>query len=469
MTENPPALYAFQEEIVPRLIAGNFLLSDACGLGKTIDAVETVKRMSNAKAVLVVCPRHIKEWWAQVILERGAGRLVIAGTGGVFDRAAPRGTGKPLWAIVHPTGLRMNAEWFINHSWDLVIVDEAHRFKNRKAKQTKALWKVPAKQKWALTATPYGRDPSDMWALLHWLYPKGLPHAPVMKRRLFTSYWRFFNRFVESFQPRGQKYHIVQGGRNLDELARLIAPFYRRLTKDEAVGLDLPLLTHVDVPVVISGAQEELYLQLVREAYAELAGKEIILENVLVRMVRLHQCALDPALCIPGTDVAFPTKSIPAKVEWLHEWLLDHPDENVVIVSRYRKFVELWFKEFTIREAGYIVGGMSDAAVKKQLGIFRRTGRLIGSLAAVCEGLNLQRASTMIIMDGTWSPTKSYQLAQRIHRIGQERPCHILHLVGKLEKAGRWTVDRLLRKAQEKRMTEFQVLNAFVKEVQSAT
>jgi SNF2 family DNA or RNA helicase len=301
-----------------------------------------------------------------------------------------------------------------------------------------------------LTATPWGRSPADMWALLHWMHPKQ-----------FSSYWRFFEQYVQYYKPKGQFYKVIQGPKNLEQLAQEVSPFYRRRTKAEV--LDLPALTYTDAPVMINGKQEALYLQLAKEAYAELVGKEIILENALVKFIRLQQCALDPGLMAEGLP-PLPLKVLPAKLEWLQEWLEDHPDEPVVIVSRYRKFVEKWLRR--LAPEATIVGGMRQPVVRSALREFNKTGRLVGSLDAVKEGLNLQKASTLIVMDGTYSTTAEYQLANRIHRLGSKKPCQVVHLVAKLASSRKYTVDKILRKAVEQKMTNAELVNTFIKSLQ---
>lgn len=452
-------LLPFQAEAVEVIGDQNFLLADDCGLGKTYVAVEIAKLYADGP-VLVVCPKGVKLWWAQVIKEQmGEDALVhvapTAGRGIPYHLLRP---GYPMqWVIMHPTALRIQvAEGMPLDVWDLVIADEAHRFKNRKAKRTKALWRVQARQKLALTGTPYGKDPSDVWALMHWLYPKGHPQfegGDPWRQIVFKSFTSFFERFVEYYQPPGRKWVIIRGGRNLDRLGQLLAPLFLRRGKDL---LDLPELLHAEVPILLNEEQQDLYTTLLRDAYAFFGGTEVVLENALVRLLRLHQAALDPGLVLPEWEEE------PAKVAWLNEWLEDHPDEPVVVVSRYRKFVERWLRE--LAPDSCVVGGMSPRQVEAALASFRRDGRLVGSLAAMCEGLNLHAASTMIITDGTWSPAMAYQLEQRIHRIGQTRTCQIIHLVGRLG-SGKATVDHLLRRAHRQRWEEARILHEFVQEV----
>lgn len=447
-------LYPFQEEAVPQVASRNFLLGDDCGLGKTLVAVESAKAHS-AGPILVVTPKPVRGWWRQVITERDAGYVGVCGPSG---RGIPWGKvvgGKPLlWVVVHPTAVRLGWQDMAKVHWDWIIVDEAHRFKNRKAKQTQALWRLPCRHKVMLTATPYGKDPSDLWALARWLYPAGPPEATPDQKKLFTSYWRWFETFVDAYQPRGRHYHIVNGPKNLTYLAQILEPFYLRRTKDEV--LDLPPLTYRDVHVLLEGEQEALYRRLVKDAYAYVKDTEVVLENALVRMLRLQQVALDPSLVVDSWS------DMPAKMEWVETWLDDHPDEPVVLVSKFRKFVEKWLTTWAGHDAALIVGGMDPEDIENELWLFEESGILVGSLQAVAEGLNLQRSATMIVMDGTYSPALAYQLAQRIHRIGQTHKCQIIHLQGVLSD-GRGTVDGLVRMAQKKRWSHAQTLNAFVR------
>ncbi len=446
-------LLPFQELAVPLMGERNFLLADDCGLGKTLTAVECARRYAEGP-VLVIAPRLTKEWWAEVLRAQEAGYVGVCGQAGrgiPWRKVATWGAKQPrIFVVVHPAAVRISVEKLRAVKWDMIVVDEAHRFKNRKAKQTKALKSLVGRRKLMLTATPYGRSPADMWALLHWLYPQE-----------FRSYWRFFDKYVDHYRPPGGRFTTINGPKNLKELAKEIEPFYLKRKKEEVLE-DLPPITYSDVPIMLNGKQEELYLKLVEEAYAQLVGHEIILENALVRVLRLQQCALDPGII--GEDMPmYPLGQVPAKVEWLQEWITDHPDESVVIVSRFRRFVEAWLRE--LAPDACIVGGMKQWQVQEALRAFNKTGVMVGSLHAIKEGLNLQRASTMIITDGSWSSTDEYQLSQRIYRVGQKRPCQVIHLVAKLSKRRKWTVDRLMRNAVEKRFNDAQLVDEFIRDL----
>ena len=443
-------LYPWQQEDATWMMGQNSLLASDCGTGKTLIAVEAMKQYAQGP-ILVIAPRMVKEWWAETIREQEAGFVGVcqaAGRGIPWDTVVHWGNQRPLaWVVTHPEAVRISYQQMLRVQWDTIIVDEAHRFKNRKAKQTKALWKLDARRKILLTATPYGKSPADMWALLHYMYPK-----------IYTSYWRFYDRYVNAYKPPGQRFAKVTGGKNLDILAKEIAPFY---TRRDVSMLNLPPFTYTDIPVVLNPKQERLYLTLVRDLYTELLGTEIILQNAMVKFIRLQQCALDPGTMNENFP-QYPLEEVPAKVEWIQEWLQDHPGEPVVITSRFRRFVEKWLR--VLAPKATIVGGMKTEDIQKALKVFEKTGVLVGSLDAIKEGLNLQKSNTMIITDGSYSSVAEYQLSRRIFRAGQTRPTQVIHLVGRLRNK-KWTVDMLMRRSVQQKFNEAQLLNEFLKEV----
>merc|ERR1719217_1538812 len=54
---------------------------------------------------------------------------------------------------------------------------------------------------------------------------------------------------------------------------------------------------------------------------------------------------------------------------------------------------------------------------------------LLISLKAGGEGLNLQAANHIFVMDPWWNPAAEFQAIQRAHRIGQTRPVKATRLV----------------------------------------
>lgn len=440
-------LYDYQHT-ASAIMDHNFLLADDCGLGKSLMAIEAAKQHGQGRPILILTRKASKYFWRDEFIDQGYNPLCVH-----VSEDAGRGLPLPLIPTEHDTvyithheALLYIGDLLSEEQWGLVVVDEAHRFRY-KSKRTRALKKLRSDLKFCLTATPYGKDPSDMWAMLNWLYP-----------HIFHSYWRFYERYVDYFTIPGTFYRTVRGGQRLDELSSRLAPFHLARRKQDVLA-ELPSFTSSEVPVKLATKQSNIYDTLMKDQYLYLEEQkqEIVMENALVMMLRLHQVSLDPALCVPGW------KERPAKVNWMVEWLEDNKDQPVILAVRYRKFVNRWLDAL---HWPTIVGGMKDKAIQESLCRFNDTGRMVGTIQAISEGLNLQRANNIIIPDGTSSPTDLYQLTQRVHRIGQSNPCTIYHLLGE-RRSGRSTVDRLLYRKAKRRLSEQAMLNEFIREVQN--
>ena len=88
--------------------------------GKTIVALYLSREWSCTR-ILVVCPKKGVPVWNKAILEMG------------LDPVHFTVMGFESFRIGHAKLLK---------SWDLMIVDESHRIKERSSQQTKACWKV---------------------------------------------------------------------------------------------------------------------------------------------------------------------------------------------------------------------------------------------------------------------------------------------------------------------------------------
>ncbi|WP_456398201.1 helicase-related protein [Desulfurobacterium sp.] len=116
---------------------GGVFLSDVVGLGKTFIASMLVAKLR--EKVLVFAPPHLTEYWEDTLRE--------------FNVAAK---------VVSSGRLRnLDTEYFKDYS--VVIVDEAHRFRNEETKSYETLHKIcRGKKVILLTATPYNNRPSDI-------------------------------------------------------------------------------------------------------------------------------------------------------------------------------------------------------------------------------------------------------------------------------------------------------------------
>ena len=132
--------------------------------------------------------------------------------------------------------------WLTEVGWRLVILDEAQAIKNPSTRQTKAVKKLNARARIALTGTPVENRLGDLWSLFDFLNPGLLGSA---KR---------FQAFVSRLQKRG--------GDDFAPLRRLAGPYIlRRLKTDRSIISDLPEKTETSRYCNLTKPQIKLYAQ----------------------------------------------------------------------------------------------------------------------------------------------------------------------------------------------------------------
>lgn len=98
-----------------------------------------------------------------------------------------------------------------------------------------------------------------------------------------------------------------------------------------------------------------------------------------------------------------------------------------------------------------IHGGMNPHDRKRAQEQFRTAAQICVATEAAGEGINLQFCHLMINYDLPWNPTRLEQRLGRIHRIGQERECHVFNFVASDSDEGQPIIEgRILHRLLEK-------------------
>ena len=415
MTE--PTLYPFQVAGRDFLaVREGALLGDDPGLGKTIQSLCAVKQLPLAGPVLVISRPINKLYWRKMIEvwhPEAAETTYIAERAGRHDTskiAKLFKKGRPGYLITHHEALRHSIATLQDYGmWTAVIADEAHRFNNRKAQMTACLWDIPSAFKWSLSGTPIDKNPADWWALLHWLEPEQ-----------FTSYWRFFDRWVDCRTlPFGGR--EILGTTDPEGFAAMLRPYVLKRAKVD-VAPQLPPLTEEVIWVEMLPAQATLYRKLKKALFVELDGdanNALFIQNALQRFSLLQQAVLWPTLL--GSDAES------GKLQYVLETLRDTA-EQVVVFTRWRNFA---LSLPNLVEGGAsIVGGQN---MQEREAILERFSRgdirwLVGTIQAMSESVNLDAASHAIFVDLHPSTIKMTQAKQRIHRLTSTKPVLITYL-----------------------------------------
>jgi SWI/SNF-related matrix-associated actin-dependent regulator of chromatin subfamily A-like protein 1 len=139
------SLFPYQNEAVHFLdkTDGNALIGDSMGLGKTLETLAWLAK-GNKKTILVV-PKVVRRTWLQEADKFFPGQF--KGTelvsSDIRNNRVPNLKDKNL-VTVNYESLDKFYPYLKDAGFDTVVVDESHRMKNPKAKQTKAIQKVSA-------------------------------------------------------------------------------------------------------------------------------------------------------------------------------------------------------------------------------------------------------------------------------------------------------------------------------------
>ncbi len=144
-------------------------------------------------------------------------------------------------------GSLLRLPWIAERSWQLAVLDEAQAIKNPDAKQTRAVKKLKAGARLALTGTPVENRLGDLWSIFDFVNPGLLGSA------------KEFTQLRQA--PGGTGPHNSYG-----PLRELVRPYIlRRLKTDKTVIADLPDKTEIKAFCQLSRKQAALYEQAVKE------------------------------------------------------------------------------------------------------------------------------------------------------------------------------------------------------------
>jgi len=449
------ALYDFQ--LIGRdwlVTAGDALLADEMGTGKTIQALAAMEQLTTSHSLpaVVISPNSVKANWA-VEAESwfpGANTYLIRGSAAervkllkaaaadplalvlvnfeavrLLSRLAPYGSIRlarcrkcdpkngleKLTATqceVHPKPLN-------EIPFKTVIVDEAHRVKDPKAKQTRAIWAVAhgktVRRRWALTGTPIANNPADLWSVMHTISPSEYPSRTAFVDRYCLMAWNNFGGMdVIGVNPTTKS-----------ELFSFLDPRMRRMLKS-IVTPQLPPKVRTTRYVHMSPKAAKAYKELDDQAFTVVDGEILIGANGLTNAARLMQLA---SAYVKVDEHGTVTLCDPSpKLDELEVVLDELGDEQAVIAAEHRQLIMLAAKRLTKLKIPYglIVGGTSEyeraqAVANLNAGLIRC---ILMTVKAGGTGLNLQKARNLINLQRSWSMVDNVQTENRVHRIGSD-------------------------------------------------
>jgi superfamily II DNA or RNA helicase len=388
-------------------------LADDMGLGKTITLI-ALHLHRGGGPTLVVCPASLLGNWEREIRRFAPGVAVRR-----FHGAARSLDEVDSGFVLTTYGtMRLDAAKLGAVAWDLLVADEAQHVKNPRSGTAKALRRIPARSRVALTGTPVENNLSELWAILDWTTPGLLGSLPA-----FRSRW--------AKQIEGDS-----DSEAAERLGLLVRPFLlRRRKSDPGIAPELPPKTETDQPVALTHEQAALYEATVRELMAEIAkGTGMARRGLIVKLLTgLKQICNHPAQYLKEGTPRLTGRS--GKLELLDE-LLDTilaEDGAVLVFTQYVAMARLIERHLADRGVPtQLLHGGTPVAKREQMVERFQDGEVpvfLLSLKAAGTGLNLTRADHVVHYDRWWNPAVEDQATDRAYRIGQTRPVQVHRLI----------------------------------------
>lgn len=427
--------------ILPGEFSSGVALLMEMGTGKTITSIGiagALYQFGKIKRVLVVAPLSILGVWEEEFSRFADYPYTLTVLKGPSSKKAEtlRSIGRNGLQIVvvnYESAWRIEKD-ILAFDADLIIADEAHKLKEARASQSKAMHHFgdKARYKLLLTGTVITNRELDVFSQYRYL-----------NRKVFgDSFYVFRNRY---FDMVGYGNHIPRF-RNymLNDFLQRMHSIAFRVTKEEC--LDLPGITEEVRTVELEPKAMKIYKELQKESYTELGKKEVSAVNILTKLLRLSQVTGGHLTDDEGDNNAVSTAKLDALSDILDSAMAE--EKKIVVMARF--VPELNDIEALLKRKGIgfasVRGGVKNRG--EEIRRFQEDSdcrAFVGQIAAAGLGITLAAASTMVFYSLDYSMSNFEQAKARIHRVSQTENCLYIYLVAK------GTVDtKVLRALQQK-------------------
>lgn len=395
------------------------ILADDMGLGKTVQVIALIlsEKEKRKAPALVISPTSLVYNWVLEV-EKFAPDLKIAAITGTQAQRQPlleKLNEYDLVVTSYPL-IRRDIAAYQKCCFSFCIIDEAQYVKNHYTQAARAIRKIPAMTRFALTGTPMENSLMELWSIFDFIMPN----------YLYTQQ-KFYERFLKPIVNENDE-------EAKEDLSRHIRPFIlRRMKKD--VLKELPEKIETVVTCELTKEQRNVYLAVLSQARKEIEaqideqGFEKSQLQILTALTRLRQICCHPASFLENY------KGGSGKLELLEELLeqnlaLGH---RVLLFSQFTSMLDIIEQDLIKKGLNcFYLSGKTPAGERAEIVSRFNKGEgdvLLLSLKAGGTGLTLTGADTVIHYDPWWNPAVEEQATDRAYRLGQEKAVHVFKLI----------------------------------------
>jgi len=408
-----------QEEAIIKMVSetsGGALNASTMGAGKTVKAVEVVRRRGD-KVVLLIAPLGTRLGWKATFDRQGVD-LPFKWLNSTKEGKANMNDWE--WGL---DGIYfVGTEFFVRLGWegknrskvwtkkpDIVLFDEAHRSQNRNSKTYKTLKQLKAPFKVSMSGTPTGNSFEGAWAVAKWLWPDFVEN----------SYYVWRNKWCkleyDHFDPSGQK---VVGEKTPGAFFNSL-PCYIRLESE----LDVDLVEE-QVFVELSATQRRAYEKLEKDMIVWVEDNPLVIEFPVTLRGRLRQATLGMFSVTDEGDVVFKDDCKSSKIDALQDILTNRIDgEPALILTDSRKFADVICARLDGAVPWHGNVSQTQREQHKEAFLSGEVKYVVAVTSAIAEGVDgLQHATRNIVwVSRSDNRILNEQAMKRVHRHGQAR------------------------------------------------
>ncbi|MDF2669920.1 MAG: polymerase-associated helicase-like protein [Paenibacillus sp.] len=407
---------------------GRAILADEVGLGKTIEAGLILKEYlirGLVRKILILVPASLVLQWVRELNQKFSISAIAQKKEYMWEQydvvVASMDTAKrePHRGIV------------TNLDYDMLVIDEAHKLKNKQTSNYKFVTELRKKYCLLLTATPIQNDLSELYNMITLLKPGQLGGA-----NHFSS-----NYVVDKRVPK-----------NEDRLQFELSKIMIRNRRGDG---DMNFTKRVvkNIPLTLSTEEMALYqgvCDFVKVRYKDAEGTGDFSSMLSLVTLQREVCSSRDAVFITLVNMFKKTEEespIRARIWELVELIKSikantkaektleiirglEVGEKVIVFTEYRasqEYLLKFLKENNVLAVSYR-GGMNRGKKDWMMDLFRNRAQVMVATEAGGEGINLQFCHNIINFDLPWNPMRVEQRIGRIHRLGQTENVNIFNL-----------------------------------------
>lgn len=431
--KNGLELRPFQKAGVEYAVANKrVIIGDEMGLGKTVEALATVHQL-NAIPAVIVSPNSLKLNW------RNESFRWLDYTVSVIDSKKEKNKVKKNdWnsdiIIINYDVVDKFIEPLLALNPKVVIMDESHYLKNKKARRTRAVKQLAenAEYRIMLTGTAILNRPVELTSQLDILG----------KLDMFGGFWKFVNRYCGAYRT---EYGLdLSGSTNAEELHNELRKIcYIRRNKSQVLT-ELPEKQRsvVTLPISNESAYRSAESNIVAYLRNEIAEKDSFLKSIehlsdedkKIKTKEYHdKLATSAAQAEHLVQMNYLKQlSVEGKMEAAIEWVENFIEsgEKLVLFAHHTKVVDELANHFKCPK---INGAVSVEERQRAVDSFQsdpNTKLIVLNLKSGSVGLTLTAASNVAFLELGWTPSDMEQAEDRCHRIGQRNAVTAWYLLG---------------------------------------